>query len=426
MLLSLCSAFAVLLCSPVSGQEFPAASSKKGLQVQMLDDALALGVKHATLNVNLSSFAVPANAKNSKDVATYQWKHDGREFRFRKSVVDDFDRKIAKLSRNDVLVYLILLVYRSADPAINEVLCHPKYDSAAPNRLSAFNTVTEDGQQWLAALTEFMADRWTPRLGETETRPRVVGYIVGNEVNSHWFWSNRGSVTMPEFAKDYHAAVRTVHRAVRKTAAWPRVYVSLEHHWNIRFAGGNGMQAFPGRPFLEELSRLVKAEGDFDWHVAFHPYPENLRNPRFWKDRSATDADDSPRITFRNLQVLARFLERPEMKFKGEPRRVILSEQGFDTPAGDDGETVQAAAYCYAYRKVASMKNIDAFILHRHVDHKYEGGLRLGLWSRKPDSVSSPDRKKKIYDCFKAADQDDWEDAFRFALPIVNLTSWEE
>src|SRR5207247_9808532 len=33
---------------------FPTAISKKGLQVQMVDDAIALGIKHAAFNVNFS------------------------------------------------------------------------------------------------------------------------------------------------------------------------------------------------------------------------------------------------------------------------------------------------------------------------------------------------------------------------------------
>ena len=38
---------------------YPVAASKKGLQVEIIDDALALGVKHATFNVNLSQLILP-------------------------------------------------------------------------------------------------------------------------------------------------------------------------------------------------------------------------------------------------------------------------------------------------------------------------------------------------------------------------------
>ena len=55
------------------------------------------------------------------------------------------------------------------------------------------------------------------------------------------------------------------------------------------------------------ISRLLLT-GDVDWNVAFHPYPENLFEPRTWLDQSATASDDTPRITFKNIELLPRFL----------------------------------------------------------------------------------------------------------------------
>jgi hypothetical protein len=44
---------------------YPAAISKKGLQVEMVDDALGLGVKHAALNFNLGQLIAPRGDTNS-------------------------------------------------------------------------------------------------------------------------------------------------------------------------------------------------------------------------------------------------------------------------------------------------------------------------------------------------------------------------
>ena len=87
---------------------------------------------------------------------------------------------------------------------------------------------------------------------------------------------------------------------------------------------------------------------------------------------------------------------------------------------GRDGERVQAAAYAYAYYRVRHTEGIDAFILHRHVDHPGEGGLRLGLRS----SRSGEDRP--ICDVFRRADTDDWMEAFKFALPVIGVKSWPD
>ena len=70
--------------------------------------------------------------------------------------------------------------------------------------------------------------------------------------------------------------------------------------------------------------------------------------------------------------------------------------------------------------------DIDALIWHRHVDHTQEGGLKLGLWTTKPGTISEPGRKRPFYDLFLKADTPAWDEAAKFALPIVGLKSWDE
>jgi Family of unknown function (DUF5722) len=396
-------------------EPYPSAASKKGLQVQMVDDALALGVKHAALNLDLAQIVDVRG-----DPSNPSWTSGGRPYRFKKSALEAFDAQVKPLSDRGVLVYAILLARESGDAETDRVLLHPKYDKKCPNHLAEFDAVTDDGQRWLAATMEFLAERWSRpdrRFG------RVVGWIVGNEVNSHWFWANMGHASMTEFTDDYARVLRVVCGAVRRESSSARVYVSLEHHWNIRYAGGDESQTFPARPFLERLASIA---GDVDWNVAFHPYPENLFEPRTWIDKTATTADDTPRITFKNIEMLPRFLKREPMLFGGKPRHAILSEQGFHTPDGADGETIQAAAFCYAWKKVEALDGIDAFILHRHVDHRDEGGLRLGLWTRDPASVCTPRAMKKLWEVFRSADTNEQEGAFAFALPLIGLTGWNE
>lgn len=415
----------VFFAMPLSAQVpeiFPQNVSRKGLQVQMVDDALLLGIGHAALNFNLGQLIAPHGVGDHSGEFV-QWTSGEEQFAFHRGYLEQQDQLIRQLSDRSIVVSLILLNYLPEDPAKRRILVHPGYSERCPNRLAALNTRTEEGRKWLSAAVEFLAERWGRAGGD---RGRVWNWIVGNEVNSHWFWSNCGRVGMEEFAVDYLDAVRLVHRSVQRHSPLGRIYVSLEHHWNLRYPGGDEQQAFPGRAFLEFFAARAREQGDFDWHIAFHPYPENLFEPRTWSDQSATgDWRTTPRITFRNLEVLLDFLEQPELQFAGQMRRVILSEQGFHSPDGVEGERVQAAAYCYAWKKVQSLAGIDAFILHRHVDHAHEGGLRLGLWTRREGSIADPDRRKIIYEVFRAADTPMEEDSFGFALPIVGLTEWE-
>jgi hypothetical protein len=399
---------------------YPRTSSKKGLQVQMVDDAIKLGVKQAAFNFDLGGAVKPVPTG-----ADLRWDMDGREFWFDSNYIRAIDREVKSMSDTGAAVTLILLNYVHPGSAADAILRHPHYDPKSPEHLSAFNTCTPPGMAWFKACVEFLAERYSE---PGYPHGRVVNYIVGNEVNTHWYWDNMGHVSMEEFARDYSRAVRTCVTAVRKFSSSDRVFISLEHHWNIRYAGVDDTEGFRGRPFVDYLNRLGKEQGDFDWNVAFHPYPENLFDCRTWLDKTATYRDDTPRITFRNIEMLPRYLRRREMLYHGEPRRIILSEQGFHSKPTAEGEKLQAAAYCYAWRKIVNLAGVDAFILHRHVDYHGEGGLNLGLWRRDPKSTapSQPLSRKPIYEVFRLADTPQWKQAFAFALPVIGIKSWSE
>jgi hypothetical protein len=409
----------VLLCLVAlqSGVEaFDAAPNTgiKGLQVQMVDDALALGVKQAALNVSLTSLI---DVDGRPDSLTYR--RNGRNFRFHRGAVESITVK--PLSDAGIKVYLILLATTTNDPRLSRIM-RPAEAKEAPNGITGFNVADPEGSRYFEACLGMLAERFSrpdQRFG------RVVGYIIGNEVNSHAEWYNIGPAPMAKVAREYLRAIRLAHSGVRRHSSDARVYISLEHHWTIQ-GNPDRLRACPGRALLDEMNRLSKAEGDFDWHVAFHPYPANLFDPRTWRDKEARPSADTPKITFKNLEQLTAYLRRPEMLCHGKPRRVILSEEGFHTPDGPDGQTLQAAGYCYGWIKASRLDGIDAFILNRHVDNAQEGGLRLGLWTRRKDSIATPESKKKIYEVFRLADTPEWEDAFRFALPVIGIHSWDE
>ncbi len=399
-------------------ERFPPVASKKGLQVQMVDDAIALGVKHAGLNVNLSQMVDLTG--NSNNLA---WQTDGITYRFQRGFIEGLDQRIKPLSDAGMVVTLILLDYKSGNPELDRIMLHPDYSPNAPHGLSAFNTSTADGLRYFKACIEFLTDRYSL---PGHPYGRAVNFIVGNEVNAHWYWSNLGDATMEKFADDYLRTVRVCNTAVHKISANARVYISLEHHWNMLM--DNPLHTFKGREFVDYFNGRAKEGGNFDWNLAFHPYPEDLRNPRTWNDKTATHAENTPRITFKNLEMLPRYFSRTELLYQHKPRHIILSEQGFNTINEPDGELLQAAAYCYAFYKVNQLPGIDAFILHRHVDHRDEDGLNLGLWRRNETSASAsePAAKKMIYEVFRQADTPQWRKAFTFALPVIGIHRWEE
>lgn len=397
---------------------FPRPPNIKGLQVQMTDDALALGIHHAGVNLNLTALLDPARLpENPKRTAA------GREFSFSADYLAALDRQIKPLSDKGVAVYLILLAYPSREPARDAIVIHPGARKDYQYSVGAFNAVTEEGRAHLQAVTELLAERWS---GSGAEHGRVWGWIVGNEVNSHWLWYNLGKSPLADVVRDYEAAFRIVHQAVRLFSTHARLYIPFDHHWSSSMSGISGEEATPGKDFLDAFAARVREQGDFDWHVAAHPYPEDLGNPRVWADKAITFDDNSNKVTFKNLEVLCRHLDRPELRWRGQPRRVILSEQGFQTLLTPDGETLQAAAFAYAWEKCRRLPLVDAFIYHRHVDHAQEGGLRLGLWRNAPNSIADPHSKKRLYELFRKAGTPEWEEAARFALPVTGLQSWDD
>jgi hypothetical protein len=399
--------------SPVARHD-AAPSNIKGLQVQMVDDALALGVKQAALNVSITSLIDLDFRPDS-----LRYRMAGREYAFHRGAVESIPVKA--LSDAGAQVTLILLSTTTNDARLSRIV-RPAAAKEVPHGITGFNVMDPEGSRYFEACLGMLAERFSrpdQRFG------RVVGYIIGNEVNSHGEWYPIGPAPLEQVAREYLAAIRVAHTAVRRHSADARVYISLEHHWTAK-GNRDPLLACPGRGLLDEMNRLSKVGGDFDWHVAYHPYPADLFDPRTWLDKTALPNADTPKITFKNLEQLTAYLRRPEMLCHGKPRRVILSEQGFNTPDGPNGETLQAAGYCYGWIKASRLEGIDAFILNRHVDNAEEGGLNLGLWTRKPGSIATPDKKKKIYEVFRLADTPEWEQAFRFALPIIGIHSWDE
>jgi hypothetical protein len=382
--------------------------AKKGLQVQMVDDALALGVRHAAVNVQIGDYLT---SEPKPDDA----KLEGTPFALRAEALRGLDATVEPLRRSGVKVYAILLARATGNPTFDRAILHPNYDPKTPNRLAAFRTTDPEGVATLRGFCRALSTRY---------RGRIQGWIVGNEVNSHEAWFNMGRASGAEVADAVERSLRIVHEAV--APAKGEVYLSLDHFWTLRHQPEHPDLSLPGREVIDRVAALARSRGDFAWNIAYHPYPENLFEPRFWRDRTATLAFDTPRVTFKNLEVLTEYLKRRELRWRGQPRRVILSEQGFHRPDGPEGEDVQAAAYAYAWQRVARNDGIDAFILHRHVDHSQEGGLRLGLWTNRPGSIADPDRRTRMWEVMRAAGTSEEAATSAFALPIVGLTSWDE
>lgn len=402
---------------------FPQVADKKGLQVEMTDDAEELGVRHGAINVAFNQLML---LRDADPADTIVFPVDGTDFYFDRSYVTGLDGQIKSLSDNGTLVDLILILYRDTSPnSAFPRLVHP--DAAiGSGTVYAFDTKTAAGLEYFKAAMEFLTQRYT----RTDQRyGRALGYIVGNEVDSAYVWQNMGEQPLAAFLEYYERALRVAWQAAREAYSDPRVYVSLDHEWSVAYDPSRPQEYYPGKDVVDGLAALSKQTGDFPWDVAYHPYPQNLFDPAFWHDSEATAGPDTQLITFKNIEVLPAYLRQPDIVYHGQQRRVILSEQGCNTP-GDSlaAQQLQAACYAYAYYKVRFLDGIDAFILHRHVDHQAEGGLRLGLWTWDDarTGYALPGAHKYLYDVFKYIDTARSLQVTKFALHIIGIDDWAQ
>lgn len=346
---------------------------------------------------------------------------DGRMYFVDDAAIGRLDRTLRETSTRNIVVLAILLVPppgQYPDPAIGAVMPHPDYEP--PGVFAMPNVIDNEGLAAYAAAVDVLAERYsrpgTP-LG------RIHHWIVHNEVDASKTWTNAGAKPIGKYVDLYHKSLRTVQLVARQYDAHAQVLASLTHSW-IEPSEPDG---FSVKAMLDRLIAWSQTEGDFPWGLAYHPYPQSLFEPATWRDEGATFAMDTPYITFKNIEVLAAWARRRESQYLGQqPRAIHLTEQGFNSPDyGDDALRRQAAAMAYSWKKVADLPEVNSMEYHNWIDHRDEGGLRIGL-RKFPDDADDPGGKKPIWDVFRALGTKDEERACKFALPIVGVDAWDQ
>lgn len=364
------------------------------------EDLRILGIKQSLININL-----PAFMTLQKNEDSFPYFCNGRTFYFVKKEVEKLDQYMKETYEYGIIVTGILLNSpklfdsQKEEELLSKVV-HPSYDRQDSSAyISAFNMETEEGQEYYKAFLEFLAERYAREDGRYG---RMCGFIISNEVNSQYVWGNAGEMEVADYVKEYSVALRLAWLSARKYYSNFRIYVSLDHFWTSTLKPEFPKRFYKGRDVIDYLNQYSKEEGNFDWNIAYHPYPENLMYPDFYNDRSATFDFSTTRITFKNIEMLPAYLSQPEYLYEGKPRRIILSEQGFNSRGDRFSEKQGAAAYCLAYEKARKIDTIDLMTHHAYVDNRYEFGLNLGIRRlNDDDTVGEP---KPIYYVMKDMD----------------------
>lgn len=393
--------------------------SKKGIAC-LLDpaDGVDLGFAQANQNIDIAALL---DLQNPSPKTSFEYQ--GRRIGLQPGAVQHLDKAMREAFHSGMRVTGILLNNVSKGTPQNSPLVHPfTKPLLVPIGPSAFNTATAEGVFYYRAILSWLLERYTR---EDAQFGQLAGLVIGNEIQSHWSWYHLGLVEPAVVLKEYSAALRIADLITRSTHSDFPIYISLDHHWRAPASEEPG-KGFSAVEALEGINEVVKSGGDFPWGVAFHPYPENLLDPQFWKDRAAPFRFDAPKLTFHNLEVLPAFLKQPRFLTQGHVRRIALTEQGFHCPKGGRGEELQAAAYALAWKKIQALPEIESFLYHRHVDHPHEYGLSCGIREHDGSSnVFGVGRKRKIWEVVRGAGTSEEDAVFAFALPIVGRTDWK-
>lgn len=386
---------------------FPKASTKKGLQVneEYISDAVSLGVKNTTYNMCLDDIIATSSQRNNATGISY--KYDGTTYWFNRGIIQSYDRTLNQYKQNKMVVSAIILLRWRNDltyliPAAGRSPGHSFY---------ALNTSTAKARKQLEAVFTFLAERYA-------SDGRIANWIIGNEVNNYGVYQYAGSASLSTNARIYADSFRLAYIALRSVYSKARVYISLDHLWSTLVAGAHG-----SKQFLESFARYWNSYGNFN--IAYHAYPSPLTEPEFWRNSNGaiSNSVNTSCISMGNIKVLTNYVKN---KF-GTGTRIILSEQGFTSKRySANVEKNQAAAIAYAYYLSEFNSMIDAFILHRHIDHQIEvnQGLALGLWTNKPGTYEVKGNKKYAWNVYKYMDTSQGARKTSFALPIIGAKKW--
>lgn len=384
---------------------------RHGVLPNELDD---LGISAVTVNIMLNGLIGLTPEADSEPIV---WQ--GRTYYTRVGYLRGLDAQMLKAAEKKVVVSAILLVgnhARGANP-VTSLMGHP--DAVKEGIFAMPNVTNEEGIAFYGAVLKLLTERYCRPDGKYG---RIHHWIVHNEVDAGWVWTNAGEKPAVVFFDLYQRSMRLVDLFARQMDPNSRTFITLTHHW----AKSGSAQWYGSKRLTDLLVRFGEVEGDFPWAMAYHPYPQNLREPRTWDDGQATFSFETDKITPKNIEVLDAYMKQPRLLYKGKVRPIHFSENGFNSKDYSRPELeAQAAGMAYVWKKMEKLSAVEVWHYHNWIDNRSEGGLRIGL-RKFPDEAGDPLDKKPIWHVYQAAGTPKEDEVFKPYLKVIGIMSWSE
>jgi len=380
---------------------------------QDLDD---LQIASVTVNIPITAYMYLQPTAN-----TFEHTYGGKTYYFNKAGIEMLDKTLQKAYEKNIMVAAILLIQKTpecADPEIGALLQHPTFTDKGIYSMP--NMTSSAALNCYAAALDFLASRYSRT---DNAYGRIHYWIMHNEVDAGITWTNMGDRPMAVFMDTYIKSMRLCYSIARNYDAHSQVLASFTHSWKE----ASETAFYVTTEMIDFLKKNCNAEGDFQWGLAYHSYPEDLTEPKTWKDSRATFSASSPLVTFKNLEVLDKWTQKTENKYKGETKRLVwLSENGTNSRTyGENDLKEQAAGLAYAWKKIEALDGIDAIQWHNWIDNRAEGGLKIGL-RRFPDDETEPGGEKPVWYVYKAAGTDQEDVVFDQYKSVIGINNWDD
>lgn len=220
------------------------------------------------------------------------------------------------------------------------------------------------------------------------------------------------------FTDTYVKSMRMCYNIVRQYNMYAEVFASFSHSWTDMANPG----WYTSKEIIDLINAYSKVEGDYQWAMAYHSYPQDLTNPCTWIDSMTYDME-TKFITFKNLEVLNRWALAKDNKYKGTIKRSVwLSEAGVNSRSYSEKDLQdQAVGFAYAWKKINALEGIDGIQWHNWFDNKGDGAC-LGL--RKYLDESYKGEAKPVWEVYQKAGTDEEDEYFEQFLPLIGIPDW--
>lgn len=393
--------------------------SKKGLGSffvnQYQDDLDQLGIHSITINIPITAFMYFTPGTNR-----IAHKYGNKTYYFAKDgYISALDQALKLAAVRGIVVAAVILVQKASDcpnPKVGSTLQHPDFTPEGIYTMP--NLTTEEAVHCYAATLDFLASRYNKT---DNVYGRIHKWILHNEVDAGLTWTNMGRKPMLVYLDTYIKSMRICYNITRQYDENSEVLASFTHSWN------EPVESYSSKEMLTYLQKFSSIEGDFQWGVAYHSYPQDLNEPKTWNDTKATFSINSPLVTFKNLEVIDHWIKLTENKYQGSIKRTLwLSENGTNSRTYSEKDLKeQAAGFAYAWKKLSELDGIDAIQWHNWIDNRDEFGLKIGL-RKFTDDETDPGGIKPVWYAYQAAGTENEDEVFDQYKSTIGINDWSE